>query len=116
MGLIYQARHLAIQRNFAIKIIQPVEAADPIYLARFRVEAQALGRLKHPNIVDVTDFGIDPREGGLPYLVMEYLEGITLSEKLRREARSNPSNRCRFSMASRAPSISPTPTVSYIVT
>src|SRR5205807_5859611 len=47
-------------------------------------EARALGRLKHPNIVDVTDYGVDPDSGGLPYLVMEYLEGRTLRDVLKK--------------------------------
>ena len=90
MGLIYRARHLALQRNFAVKVIQPRGGDDPMFLSRFRLEAEALGRLKHPNIVDVTDFGVDPRQGGLPYLVMEYLEGTSLGERIRLEGPLEP--------------------------
>jgi serine/threonine protein kinase/CHASE2 domain-containing sensor protein len=83
MGLVYRARHLALNRTFALKLIRP-HAGDPSFLARFRVEAEALGKLKHPNIVDVTDFGVDARDGGVPYLVMEHLEGSSLSDHCRR--------------------------------
>jgi serine/threonine protein kinase len=53
-------------------------APDPAYLTRFRNEAAVLGQLEHPAIVNVTDFGVDPREGGLAYLVMELLAGDSL--------------------------------------
>lgn len=77
MGVVYRAHHLGLQRSFALKLMATVDGA---WLARFRSEAEALGKLKHPNIVEVTDFGIDPRGNGLPYLVMEHLEGSTLAE------------------------------------
>jgi serine/threonine protein kinase len=77
MGVVYLARHLGLQRNFALKLIN-LPHADGSVAERFRVEARALGRLKHPHIVEVTDYGVDPRGKGLPYLVMEYLEGTTL--------------------------------------
>ena len=83
MGVVYLARHVDLQRIFALKLIRAKGAWSPAQLARFRWEAEALGRLKHPEIVDVTDFGIDPRGGGLPYLVMERLEGRTLMEHCR---------------------------------
>jgi serine/threonine protein kinase len=77
MGFVYRARHLELRKPFALKLVEPHKSHRPEYLARFRIEAQALGRLNHPNIIQVTDFGIDSRAG--PYLVMEYIEGITLS-------------------------------------
>jgi serine/threonine protein kinase len=83
MAFVYQVCHLGLQRTFALKLIRALNPTDPKFLRRFRIEAEALGKLKHLNIVDVTDFGIDPRNGGLPYLVMEYLEGVTLAERLR---------------------------------
>ena len=84
MGVVYRARHERLGRLFALKLIRPEASANAEFTARFGVEATALGRLKHPGIVDVTDFGIDPRDGGLPYLVMEHLEGISLHEHVRR--------------------------------
>ncbi|HEV3059266.1 MAG TPA: protein kinase [Vicinamibacterales bacterium] len=80
MGVVFRARHLALEKSFALKVIELSPPVDPETEARFRLEAAALGRLRHPNIVDVTDFGIDGRNAGLAYLVMEYLEGRTLAE------------------------------------
>ncbi len=81
MGAVYLGTHLGTTRVVAVKLIAPKWAADPQFLARFQREAQACGRLRHPNIVNVTDFGIAraPR-GDMPYLVMEYLDGQTLSD------------------------------------
>jgi serine/threonine protein kinase/CHASE2 domain-containing sensor protein len=89
MGVVYRARHISLARIFALKLVSPARVQDPSFVGRFRVEAEALGRLKHAHIVDVTDYGVDPRGGGLPYLVMEYLEGIPLHE-LRRKAGALP--------------------------
>ena len=84
MGVVYRVRHLGLQRRFALKLILGPHAGGQHFLDRFQTEARALGRLKHPNIVEVTDYGVDPRGDGLPYLVMEYLEGRTLHELCRR--------------------------------
>jgi serine/threonine protein kinase len=78
MGSVYLAQHVELQKNFALKLIQHFALSDPQSLVRFRNEAKALGKLQHPHIVQVTDYGIDSRDGGLPYLVMEYLRGETL--------------------------------------
>jgi serine/threonine protein kinase len=78
MGSVYMARHEELQKNFALKLILHSALSDPPTLVRFRMEAKALGKLQHPNIVQVTDYGIDNRDGGLPYLVMECLRGRTL--------------------------------------
>ncbi len=81
MGTVYLATHLGTTRIVAVKVIAPKWASEPQFLSRFQREAQACGRLRHPNIVNVTDFGIakSPR-GDMPYLVMEYLDGQTLSD------------------------------------
>src|SRR5271165_2453275 len=81
MGNVYLATHLGTTRVVALKVIAPKWAAEPQFLARFQREAQACGRLRHPNIVNVTDFGIaKATTGDMPYLVMEFLDGQTLSE------------------------------------
>ena len=81
MGNVYLATHLGTTRVVAVKVIAPKWAAEPQFLARFQREAQACGRLRHPNIVNVTDFGIArSSRGDMPYLVMEYLDGQTLSD------------------------------------
>jgi serine/threonine protein kinase len=81
MGNVYLATHLGTTRVVAVKVIAPKWAAEPQFLVRFQREAQACGRLRHPNIVNVTDFGIARAVGGaMPYLVMEFLDGQTLSD------------------------------------
>jgi serine/threonine protein kinase len=81
MGNVYLATHLGTTRVVAVKVIAPRWATVPHFLARFQREAQACGRLRHPNIVNVTDFGIaKTARGDLAYLVMEFLDGQTLSD------------------------------------
>jgi serine/threonine protein kinase len=88
MGAVYQATHLGTTRTVAVKVIRPRYAQDPEFVARFRREAEAAGRLRHPNVVDVTDFGFAETPGGrVAYLVMEYLDGCTLAEVLAEEGR-----------------------------
>lgn len=85
VGLVYRATHLGLKKVFALKLLKPgLAALDPFSVIRFRREAEALGRLRHPHIVEVTDFGIDPGTGA-PYLVMELLEGVPLSEHCRQQ-------------------------------
>ncbi len=80
MGNVYLSTHLGTTRVVAVKLIAPKWAADPQFLVRFQREAQVCGRLRHPNIVNVTDFGIAPSpKGHIPYLVMELLDGQTLA-------------------------------------
>jgi serine/threonine protein kinase len=81
MGNVYLATHLGTTRAVAVKVIAPRWAAEPHFLARFQREAQACGRLRHPNIINVTDFGVaKTAQGDVAYLVMEYLDGQTLSD------------------------------------
>src|SRR5579863_2196050 len=84
MGNVYLATHLGTTRVVAVKVIAPRWAAEPQFLARFQREAQACGRLRHPNIVNVTDFGVaKSNRGDMAYLVMEFLDGQTLAEFLK---------------------------------
>lgn len=81
MGNVYLSTHLGTTRIVAVKVIAPRWASDPNFLARFQREAQACGRLRHPNIVNVTDFGLArSSRGDMAYLVMEFLDGLTLSD------------------------------------
>jgi serine/threonine protein kinase len=81
MGAVYRATHLGTKRTVAVKVIHPQLSAHDQFVARFRREAEAAGRLRHPNVVDVTDFGIAHTSNGpVAYLVMEYLDGCTLAE------------------------------------
>jgi CHASE2 domain-containing sensor protein len=84
LGVVHRAIHLGLERSFAIKLLKTAGAPSPDALARFRREALALGRLRHPHIVEVTDSGID-EAAGVPYLVMELLEGVPLSDVCRRQ-------------------------------
>jgi serine/threonine protein kinase len=69
-----------IGRKFVAKVLHERHSDDPEYVARLRREARALGRLRHPNIVSVTDFAVTA--SGRPLIVMEYLNGNTLAEEL----------------------------------
>jgi serine/threonine protein kinase len=81
MGAVYSATHLGTKRTVAVKVIHPQLSTHDQFVARFRREAEAAGRLRHPNVVDVTDFGIaQTTDGPVAYLVMEYLDGCTLAE------------------------------------
>lgn len=81
MGAVYRATHLGTKRTVAVKVIHPQLSAHDQFVARFRREAEAAGRLRHPNVVDVTDFGIaQTNDGPVAYLVMEYLDGCTLAD------------------------------------
>lgn len=86
MGTVYLAMHLGTERPVAIKVIAPQYMERPEFVERFRREAKAAGRLRHPNVVDVTDFGFaQTGDGQVAYLVMEYLDGCTLGEILEEE-------------------------------
>ncbi len=83
MGAVFFATHLGTERPVALKIIVPQYAADASFMERFRREARAAGRFRHPNIVDVTDFGqADICGEHVAYLVMEYLDGCSLEDVL----------------------------------
>jgi serine/threonine-protein kinase len=77
VGVVYRAKHAQLGRLVAIKVLQQHAAAQTEWRRRFEREAKALSALAHPNIVTVTDSGLDD---GLPYLVMELLQGKILSE------------------------------------
>src|SRR5215207_9333195 len=86
MGAVYLATHLGTERYVALKLITPQFMRNEEFVARFKREARAAGRLRHPNVVDVTDFGFDDTgQGRVAYLVMEYLDGCTLGEILEEE-------------------------------
>jgi hypothetical protein len=78
MGEVFLAEHRLLKRPCAVKLVRPERAGDPEILARFDREVRATARLKHPNTVDVFDYG--RHEDGTFYYVMEYLDGIGLDE------------------------------------
>jgi len=79
VGVVYKARHLALQRLVALKVLLAGEHAAPAQLVRFRGEAQALARLRHPHIVQVYEVG---EHGGLPFFALELVDGATLAGRL----------------------------------
>jgi putative two-component system response regulator len=81
MATVYRAHHSALDRYVAIKVLPEFFAEDEAYRDRFQLEARSVARLRHPNILNAFDFGQD---GGVPYLVMELVEGGTLAERLGR--------------------------------
>ena len=78
MGLVYRAYHVQLQRTGAVKVLQGI-APDPDSTARFRHEAQAIAQMRHPNIVNVYDFG---EHDGVPYMIIEFVPGGSLANKL----------------------------------
>jgi serine/threonine-protein kinase len=80
MGVVYRARDSRIGRDVAIKTLTEGFSGDPDMLKRFYQEAGHTGKLRHPNIVTVYDFG---DENGLPYIVMEFLDGEPLDKLIR---------------------------------
>lgn len=82
MGVVYKARQPKLNRLVALKILAPEKGAEPKFAERFQREAQALARLNHPNIVTVYDFG---DADGMFFLLMEYVDGMTLRQWLRDE-------------------------------
>jgi len=79
-GIVYKGRQSHLGRFVAIKVLHQDAAAIPEWRRRFEREARALSALAHPNVVPVTDSGID---GGTPYLVMELLQGKTLADLIK---------------------------------
>lgn len=79
MGVVYKARHLTLNTYFALKTIRACEFASDEEVRRFFQEARAASRLRHPNIVSVHDAG---EQDGIPFLVMTYIDGCTLTECL----------------------------------
>lgn len=87
MAEVYLARDRMLDRPVAIKILFPEFATDPAFVARFRREAQSAANLNHPNIVGVYDWG---KERGTYYIVMEYVDGRSVSELIRNDGPADP--------------------------
>jgi eukaryotic-like serine/threonine-protein kinase len=87
MGVVYRGERITLKRPVAIKFLHEGYAATDDGRRRFEVEARAMGRLEHPNCVPVTDFGL---EQGAPYLVMDFVAGVTLQQLLTTEWRLAP--------------------------
>jgi serine/threonine-protein kinase len=82
MGAVYLAEHPFMGRKAAIKVLRREFAEDPGLVERFMNEARAANAIRHPNIIDIIDVGRMP--SGIPYLMMEFLEGESLADRIRR--------------------------------
>ena len=87
MGDVYDAVHTTLDKRVAIKTLRRRFLDDDVVVTRFLREGQLASRMRHPHIVDVTDVGVID---GLPCLVMEHLEGETLSQMIRRDGPMKP--------------------------
>ncbi|MDP9483389.1 MAG: protein kinase, partial [Chloroflexota bacterium] len=81
MATIFRATDSQLGRDVAVKVLRAEYGRDPDFIARFRMEAQAVASLSSPNIVAVHDFGMDPAG---PFIVMDYVDGEDLATLLRR--------------------------------
>jgi beta-lactam-binding protein with PASTA domain/tRNA A-37 threonylcarbamoyl transferase component Bud32 len=88
MANVYQARCTILNRIVTVKVLRSELAEDKDFVRRFQLEAQAVASLSHPNIVSIYDVG---EEDGLPYLVMEYVEGANLKEIIKNRGPLSPS-------------------------
>lgn len=82
MGVVYEAVNEAIERRVAIKVLHREYAQDPATASRFFDEARAVNRIEHPSLVQISDYGQTP--DGMAYLVMEFLRGESLGQRLDR--------------------------------
>ena len=83
MGAVYLAEHPFMGRKAAIKVLRRELAEDSGLVERFMNEARAANAIRHPNIIDIIDVGLLP--SGIPYLMMEFLEGESLAKRIERQ-------------------------------
>ncbi|WP_394840450.1 serine/threonine protein kinase [Pendulispora rubella] len=88
MGVVYRGRHKVIDKKVALKILRGDVARDGEITERFLLEARAASTIGNPHIIDIADFGTLPE--GPAYIVMEYLDGISLSEALKQQGAMSP--------------------------
>jgi serine/threonine protein kinase len=80
MGAVYEAEHPVIHRKVAVKVLRRELAVDAVLVRRFINEARATNEIRHPGIIEIIDVGTFP--DGVPYLIMEMLEGESLSRRI----------------------------------
>ncbi len=93
MGVVYKARDTNLGRLAAIKMILGGRYTDPVSQARFLIEAEVIGMLQHPNVVQVYGFG---QHEGQPYFALEYVDGGNLAEKIAQGVRFTPEDAAKF--------------------
>lgn len=84
MGTVYRGRNRSSGEIVAVKVVPPHLLSNPVVLKRFEQEYNVARSIDHPNIVKALDFG---REGDLRYLVMEFVDGESLGQKIERDGR-----------------------------
>jgi serine/threonine-protein kinase len=82
MGVVYKARHLALKRTVALKMILAADHAGEQERLRFKTEAEAMARLQHPHIIQVFEVG---EHQGLPFCALEFVDGVSLDKKLKEQ-------------------------------
>jgi eukaryotic-like serine/threonine-protein kinase len=81
MAAVFKAYQPTLDRYVAIKVLPAYHAQDPVFVKRFEQEARSVAKLAHPNIVQIHDFG---EQDNITYIVMEYVDGGTLKDRLKR--------------------------------
>ncbi len=94
MGAVYEGENVRIHRRVAIKTLHGGVASKADTITRFEREAQAAGRIGSEHIVEVLDMG--ELDDGTRFMVMEFLEGVTLSQRIRSKGRLSPDEACTF--------------------
>src|SRR5690242_511710 len=79
MGVVYRAYHAKLERECAVKVLQAL-GTDSDATVRFQREAQAIARMRHPNVLNVFDFG---EYEGTPYMIVEYIAGGSLAPRVK---------------------------------
>ncbi len=87
MAIVYKAKCHLLKRYVAVKILRPELVEDDEFVTRFRRESQAAASLSHPNIVNIYDVG---EEDGIYYIVMEYVDGGTLKDYIKKKGSLDP--------------------------
>ncbi len=96
MGAIYLAHHESLRKDVVVKILPPDSAANPRTVERFFREARAAAKLEHPNIVSVQDVGTTSE--GLNFIIMQYIDGQNLEEKISTEGRQAPPDAVKITL------------------
>jgi eukaryotic-like serine/threonine-protein kinase len=96
MGVVYLAEHIAIEKRVALKVLRAEYAHKGEIVTRFQQEAISASRIKHPNVLDVFDFG--QLDNGCFYLAMEFLEGNDLADDLVRHRTMEPARGIRIAL------------------
>src|SRR5881396_3463053 len=92
MGTVWRAEDTILHRHVAVKVLSDGLGHDAKFVERFRREARAAAGLSHPNVAGVYDYGED---GGVPFIVMELIQGETLAARLQQDGRLPPAEAAR---------------------